>query len=173
MKVILVMVMSVDGKTTKWNDPNVLSWTSIEDQKHFTALIADSKVVVMGRKTYDSVKSSLKLSPDHLRIVLTSSVQCQIHGQLEFTSHTPKVILKELTVRGYDEALLLGGSEVNNAFLKVNLINELWLTVEPKLFGHGKSLAGDEQLNTSLKLINIKKLNPAGTLLIKYRILKT
>jgi len=44
MKVILAMVTSVDGKTTKWNNPDIYKWTSEEDQTHFFSLIEKSKV---------------------------------------------------------------------------------------------------------------------------------
>ena len=35
MKITMVMLVSVDGKTTQGNNQNISSWSSIEDQKHF------------------------------------------------------------------------------------------------------------------------------------------
>lgn len=74
--------------------------------------------------------------------------------------------------REYRNMLLVGGAEVNSLFLKSGLVNEFHLTLEPKIFGMGKSLISEEDLDIPLKLISIKKLNKQGTLLLKYKVLK-
>lgn len=174
MKIICVMVSSVDGKTTKGDNPSVFEWTSKEDQKYFTDLIASSNVVIMGRKTYDAAKNIIKLKPGKLRVIVTSNPQKyvaqSIKGQLEFVSANPTKIVEGLINRGFDEILLVGGSDLNGSFLTENLIDELWLTIEPKLFGKGNSLAGEKGLEITLKLLEISQLNNQGTILLKYKI---
>ncbi len=63
MKVILVMVMSVDGKTTKWGDSKIHGWTSKEDHQFFFALLKRERLLIMGRKTYQAARLKMKLSP--------------------------------------------------------------------------------------------------------------
>jgi len=65
--------------------------------------------------------------------------------------------------------LLLGGASLNNSFFKANFVNELWLTLEPKLFGSGNDLAGNAELDINLELFEMEKLNSQGTLLLKYK----
>lgn len=174
MKVILAVVASVDGKTTKWQDPNIYTWTSAEDQKHFFSLIEENNAIVMGRKTYDAAKHFIKLSPQKLRIILTTSPEdykdTGVPGQLEFKNN-PKKIVDELEQKGYKQVLLVSGAQVTTAFLRNNLVNELWLTIEPKIFGQGNPLLQEEELNINLQLKSIKKLNKQGTLLVKYNII--
>lgn len=172
----MVMLATVDGKTTQGNNPNIYTWTSPEDQKYFFSLIKKHSAIVMGGKTYEAVRSIIKLKEKKLRIVLTRHQEKYnlqtVKGQLEFSSETPRQLVKRLTVIGYKEILLVGGSIINGLFLKENLIDELYLTIEPKIFGSGKNIVEGQLLNKSLRLIDIEKLNKTGTLLLKYKINK-
>lgn len=172
MKVTMVMLVSVDGKITQGNNKNVYTWSSKEDQKHFFSLIKKNNLIVMGRATYDVSQPVIKIEKGKLRIVLTQSpkkyLNQTIEGQLEFTDENPKELLKRLTALGYKKMLLVGGGTINGLFLKQNLVDELYLTIEPKLFGKGKNIIEGQLLNKCLQLINIKKLNKAGTILLRY-----
>lgn len=169
----MVMLASVDGKTTQGNNQNVYSWSSIEDKKHFFSLIKKNNLIVMGRGTYDASQSIIKIEKGKLRIVLTripkKYLNQTIKGQLEFTDEKPVNLVKRLSRQGYKKMLLVGGSIVNGLFLKYNLVNELYLTIEPKIFGSGKSIVEGQLLDRSLRLISVKKMNKIGTLLIKYK----
>lgn len=168
----MVMLSSVDGKSTQGNNQNVYSWSSIEDQKHFFSLIKKNNLIVMGRITYDASRPVIKLEKGKLRIVLTRNpkkyFKKSVKGQLEFTNETPVDLVERLSKKGYKNMLLVGGSIINGLFLKYNLVNELYLTIEPKIFGKGKDIIEGQLLNKSLKLINIKKINKAGTLVLQY-----
>jgi len=176
MKVIIVMLSSVDGKTTKGNDNNIYSWTSAEDQKYFFSLIKNNNLIIMGRETYEASRPVIKLEKGKLRIVLTHNpknyTSQSVAGQLEFSDLTPEKLIEKLTNLGYKKALLVGGSIINGLFLKKNLVDEFYLTLEPKIFGNGKNIADAKTLNISLELTSVKKLNNAGTLLLKYKINK-
>jgi len=67
--------------------------------------------------------------------------------------------------------LLLGGGTINALFLKESLVDELYLTLEPRIFGKGKTLVREGEFEVLLELMNIKRLNQSGTLLLKYKIL--
>ena len=176
MKVTMVMLSSVDGKTTRGNNQNVYSWSSIEDQKHFFSLIKKNNLIVMGRATYDVSQPVIKIEKGKLRIVLTRSpkkyLNQTIKGQLEFTDESPEKLVKRLSLLGYKKMLLVGGGTINGLFLKQNLVDELYLTIEPKLFGKGKNIIEGQLLNASLKFVNVKKINTIGTLLLKYKVNK-
>ncbi|MEK7534772.1 MAG: dihydrofolate reductase family protein [Patescibacteria group bacterium] len=176
MKVVMVAVSSVNGKLTKGDNPDIYSWTSKEDSKIFFSLIEKHNLIVMGSKTYEAARTIIKLRPNKLRMVLTRNRRKyksdMVKGSLEFTSESPKDLIKRLEKQGYKEMLLVGGTEINSAFLKNSLVDELHLTIEPILFGRGKDLLLEEELEVSLKLLSIKKLNANGTLHLRYRVNK-
>lgn len=175
MKVTMVMLASVDGKITKGDSQNIYTWSSIEDQERFFSLIKKNNLIVMGRATYDASQPVIKIEKDKLRIVLTRRpkkyLNQTIKGQLEFTDESPEKLVKRLSLLGYKKILLVGGATINGLFLKQNLVDELYLTIEPKIFGIGKNMVKEQFLNTSLQLVSIKKINKIGTLLLKYAVI--
>ena len=176
MKIIMVMLASVDGRITRGSDPNIYNWTSQEDQEYFFSLIKKSSLIIMGRSTYEAVLPVIKLEKGKLRIVLTRSPDKYSNqstkGQLEFSDETPEMLIKRLSTLGYKKALLVGGGIINGLFLKQNLVDELYLTIEPKIFGSGKNITGEQLLNIKLQLNSVKKINKTGTLILKYRVNK-
>ncbi|MDO8429688.1 MAG: dihydrofolate reductase [Candidatus Daviesbacteria bacterium] len=175
MKITMVGVMSLDGKITKGISSDIYKWTSLEDQKHFFSQIKKNNLLVMGSQTYEAARDKIKLTKEKLRVILTRDPQKytpeEIPNILEFSSDSPKVLVKKLEARGYKKMLLLGGGIINSLFLKSSLVNELQITIEPKIFGLGKNLVSDDKLDVDLKLLEIKKLNSKGTLLLVYKVL--
>ena len=175
MKITLAMVASADGKTTHGDDPKVFRWTSKEDQQHFKRLVEQAKLIIMGSKTYDAAKKMLQHQQGKLRVVLTRSPEKYadqvIPRQLEFTSETPQELVARLEKQGHTELLLASGAQVNGLFFNAGLIDEILLTIEPKLLGKGNPLAIQENL-IDLTLLSIEKLNDRGTLLLHYKINK-
>lgn len=148
MKIILAMVLSLDGKSTKADQsPNL--WASVEDQGFFNDLKKKIGVIIVGRKTYEAAG---KPHGDGIRRIVMSR-------EAGFSLPTD-----------IDEALLVGGSELNAEFFKRKLINEIYLTIEPKIFGAGLPLAQMIGLEVELELLNVERLNPQGTLLLHYRV---
>ena len=87
-----------------------------------------------------------------------------------FTSQTPGQITKGLRAQGFESVALIGGSIVNTLFMKENLIDEIHVTIVPRLFGKGLSLF-NETLDIRLELMDIEKIDKSHVLL-KYRVKK-
>ncbi|HEY1835899.1 MAG TPA: dihydrofolate reductase family protein [Candidatus Saccharimonadales bacterium] len=164
--------ISLDGKTTKGGEPGTRHWVSAGDDGFFRGLIDDIGTLVMGRKTYEVVHQRPR--PDRLYVVLThhpenfaaEAVACR----LEFITASPKQVVEDIAKRGFKTLLVVGGSVVNTAFLKAGLVDELYLTIEPRIFGAGKSLVESVPLDISLRLRETRALNSHGTLLAHYAI---
>ena len=62
----------------------------------------------------------------------------------EFSNESPVAIAARLRDDGLEEILLAGGAHVATSFLKENLVDELWLTLEPKIFGSGGNFVVEE-----------------------------
>lgn len=171
----MVAVVSANGKFTRGSDADIYKWTSREDQNFFFSLIVNSKLIVMGSGTYEAVRARLaRRGLAKLRIVLTSSPgkykSEQVEGALEFTSETPSQLINRLI--DHKEMLLVGGSKIYSAFMKDGFIDEIYLTIEPVLFGKGKNLFAEEDFESRLRLISVEQLNKKGTILLKYKVIK-
>src|SRR3989344_2196841 len=161
MKVIALIVQSINGRITKGSDEKVYQWTSGEDKEH------------LKKMTYKAFKKYIQLSPNTLRMVMTSQPEKYkddiVIGQLEFVNKSPKELVEKYEKKGYKELLLLGGSKIYSSFLEAGLLNELLITIEPVLFGTGTPFI-ESHKHVSLKLVSIEKLNDKGTLLLKYSV---
>lgn len=173
MKVIAVVVMSLDGRLTKGYDPHIYNWTSKEDQQFFFDLMDRAKLIVMGRKTYEASRSQMKHTEGRLRIVMTRNPAKFAHlkkaGKLKFSDESPSELVKRLAGMKYDELLLVGGV---SEFFKLNLVDVLYVTIEPRLFGVGKSFVHLTKLDTRLTLEKMKVVNKQGTIILKYTVEK-
>jgi dihydrofolate reductase len=174
MKTILIFVSSLDGKVTKWGEPNVRSWSSHQDQDYYKKVWNESRLIVMGSATYEA--DTFNPSPDHQIIVMTGHPDryknFEIPGQMEFTNETPAELSSRFKIKGHQQMLVVGGPHIATSFLKEQLIDELWLTIEPKIFGIGVNFATDAKLDINLRLIQSEKVNDQGTLITKYAVLK-
>lgn len=174
MHITLAMVLSVDGKSTK-GDLEDQSWASSEDQAHLQKLISDNNLILMGGKTYASAQSHIKPSEGKLRMVLTHDLEkfkdYVIPGQLEFSNLGVEELIKNLEDRGFSKMLLLSGENLNKEFFEKKLVNEILLTVEPKIFGSGKGMISETNFNIDLQLLSLEKLNEIGTVLLHYKVI--
>lgn len=175
MKIVMVAVVSANGKITRGNDPHIYEWTSKEDQKLFFSTIEQNGLIVMGSKTYEAAKKVIKLRPGKLRVVMTRDPQKykheQVKGQLEFLSDNPSELVSKFGST-HKKMLLVGGSEINTEFVKAGLVDEIYLTIEPAIFGKGKNVFAEDEFESSLALFSVGKLNRKGTLLLKYKVVK-
>jgi dihydrofolate reductase len=174
MKTILIFVSSLDGKITRWGNPMIRSWSSKSDQEHFDAIWKDTRVIIMGSGTYNP--DPVKPVSRHLFVILTRHPERyksrEIPGQLEFTDDSPLLLMERFKKANEDKLLIVGGAQIAALFLKAQLIDELWLTIEPRIFGIGASFVNDEKLNIELKLLSCEIVNEQGTLITKYELLK-
>lgn len=174
MKKILVFVATLDGKITHWGDSHVRKWSSQADKDYFKKVWDDSPLTVMGSSTFDA--DPIKPTPEHHLIVMTRTPakykDHEVIGQLEFTDQSPAQLVAHYKKEGFKQMTVVGGAHVATSFLKENLIDEVWLTIEPKIFGTGGNFVITENLDIELKLLRVEKVNTRGTLITKYAVIK-
>ena len=174
MKTILIFVSTLDGKITKWGEPDIRSWSSKYDQDHFDAIWNETRIIIMGSGSY--LPDPVSPGPDHLFIVMTRHPETysnkELKGKLEFTSDSPASLVERFEKVGEEKLLVVGGPHIATLFLKDQLINEIWLTIEPLIFGKGGNFVIEEELDISLKLLSYSKVNEEGTIVTKYQVVK-
>jgi dihydrofolate reductase len=166
MKIIMMMAMTMDGKIAK-NSDHFPDWTSKEDKKYFAKISKEAGVVMMGEKTFKTFPSPL---PGRLNVVFTLEKNpAEIQG-VKWVTGEPEKVINELKGIGYKSAILGGGAYLNGLFLKKGLIDEIIVTIEPKIFGDGLSLfSGD--FDVKLEFLGMEKIND-DSIVIKYKVIK-
>lgn len=166
MNVFLIAAISTDGyiaPADKTFLPSI-SWTSSEDKKFFARRTKEAGVVIMGSRTYETIGRPL---PERHTIVYSDS---KSYEGVETTAQDPQVLLADLEKRGYKEVAICGGATIYTMFMEAGLIDTMYLTVEPVVFGQGIPLFS-KPIFTRLSLQQETKLG-GQTILLKYTVIK-
>jgi dihydrofolate reductase len=162
MKVFIIAAMSADGFIAK-SQNEFIDWTSKEDKQLFVKLTKQAGVMVMGGNTFRTLNRSL---PGRRMIVMTRQ-SINVDG-VETTQETPDELIERLVLEGVDELAICGGGAIYSLFLNAKVVTDLYLTIEPVLFGTGLSLVNTD-LQMDLELQSIEKLNE-NTVLLHYHV---
>jgi dihydrofolate reductase len=161
-RVFIIAAMSADGFIAK-DEHHPAIWTSKADKKRFVELTKRAGVVVMGSTTYKTLQRPLI---DRVNIVYSKN---HVFEGVEMTQEDPRVLINKLEERGFKEVAICGGSYIYSMFMKAGLVDTLYLTVEPIVFGKGISLF-NEDLSYHLKLVSSQMSESGGSLLLEYRV---
>jgi dihydrofolate reductase len=135
----------------------------------YRMFIKGIRTVVMGRGTYDFIASDP--SPwaygEQRTIVVTSRPIEQPKGVLEIRSDVD-VLIEEL--RGLDDGdvWMLGGGQLQMAFLEKGALDEIEIYVIPEMLGGGSPLFPATGYRSSPELVSVKALGK-GCVRLHYR----
>jgi dihydrofolate reductase len=168
-KVILYIAMTIDGMIAETNDElsflepyDGLSWVEEFNQ----AMLSRTDTLLMGRRTYDVIKS-MGISwpyPDHTCFVYSKDKRSSDHVTFineDILTHVSK--LKEL--KGKD-IWLVGGGKMIQPLLEENLIDEMIVTIIPVILGSGIPLFTSSKSNALFDLIDTK--SNSGLVMLTY-----
>lgn len=172
MKLILMMAMTIDGIIAKDKTQNA-DWTSKADKKVFISETKKHKAIIFGETTFEVMGA--KPLPGRFNLVLSFTPEKykdrEIPGFLEYFKGAPIEVINHLENRGFNSAILGGGAGTNAAFLKAGVVDEIWITIEPKIFGQGLNFTEGESLDIELKLLEVKEIGD-NAVQVRYRVIK-
>lgn len=171
MKVIMAAVISADGFITR-GEEGVSKWASSEDQAHFAGLVEQADVIVIGRNTFTEAGEDIARRPGRFRLVMTRHPaqydDQAVPGKMAFTDESPAEIVQRYRDEGIGTLLIAGGGTIYAAFVNAGVVDELILTIEPRLFGQGTPFLGGIAANARMELVNVEQANEQGTLFLTY-----
>ncbi|MFI5275319.1 MAG: dihydrofolate reductase family protein [Candidatus Saccharimonadales bacterium] len=167
MNVFIIAAMSADGFIGYDASHRSLDWRSKADAQFFIEKTKEAGVMVMGSTTFHTFK--MKRTPPGRRLIVYSSKPESIVGEgVETTNEDPKLLIERLEREGAPGVAICGGATIDKLFLDNELVDELFLTVEPVLFGAGIPLfSGD--VRARLNLIEFRQLSD-DTILLHYAV---
>jgi len=170
MKVFLIVVSTADGFIAKDAGHTAMMWTSMDDKKHFVELTKRAGVIVMGSTTFKTMPKPLK---DRLNIVYSRNPDSiDKADNVEVTNASPAELIASLEARDYSEVAICGGSQIYTNFIKSGLVNTIYLTIEPVIFGQGINIFSEivgSANGQKITLVN-SRTTEGGTLFLEYTI---
>ncbi len=162
-----IVAVTIDGKIAR-HSGHFTDWTSPEDKTFLRSLLDKSDAVVIGNNTYKTAAGPLS---KRNCIVFTRTVHdTERRGSnlLYYNADGPSSI--GVILESYRAIALLGGTQVYSYFLEHDLIDDLYLTIEPVVFGEGLDIFKcKNEATVNFHLTAVKKLNDKGTVLLHYR----
>jgi dihydrofolate reductase len=165
MRCIAIAAMTIDGKIAL-GPGHFSDWTSKEDKDFLHDILDRSGVVVVGNNTY---KTAIEPLSKRNCIVFTTSVDTSEHKNDMLTYCNPASSDCPALLQRYEMVAVLGGTKTYTWFLENDLLDEIYLTIEPLAFGHGLNLFESEKnIDSRFRLGSTKQLNEKGSLLLHY-----
>ena len=162
---IAFVAASIDGRISL-SEKTLPRWTGKEDWRFFQRSLSRAAAVVVGRNTYAAVARRLRKRDT---FVLSNRLGAMTRrGSVTFVNPA-NVDLASLLAK-YKTVAVLGGQAVYRFMLESGLLDEIFITIEPLIFGRGKEMFIGGAKTTRATLLSVKRLNRAGTLLLHYQI---
>ena len=167
-----IVVMSLDGCLTRHEEPGT-GFASTADHAFFQTALRTFDCSLLGRKTYEAGRESILRARDgsRLQMVLTSTPDRFVTearaDHLEFRNAATADVVRELAGRGRTRCALLGGARLYEEACARRLLDELWVTIEPAVFGTGIRMFGSP-VDFHFELKDFERLE-SDTVLLKYR----
>ncbi|HLC72640.1 MAG TPA: dihydrofolate reductase family protein [Candidatus Nanoarchaeia archaeon] len=156
MKVILYMAISVNGMIAKTNDN--ASWISKEEWDSYSLAVRTAKHLIVGHRTYNILTKQPEFAEfEDIKLVVVSKNKFKTLSKNHLVAHSPQEALKLL--KDAKEVIVAGGGILNNAFLRENLVDEIYLDIEPIILGKGIPLFKGKDFETRLELLETKELS--------------
>ncbi|MBI2597952.1 MAG: dihydrofolate reductase [Candidatus Diapherotrites archaeon] len=162
-----VAAVTIDGFIARFPG-HKSDWTSKEDKAHLHKMEKAADVLLLGRASFEVAKK--KLSKKNC-LVLSRKVNGIRKKTKNLTFLNPKSVDVKKFVKdcGYKKICVLGGRAAYNYCLKKNLLDEIFVTIEPIVFGKGIPMFDSAVKTKTFTLVLAKKLNAKGTLLLHYK----
>jgi dihydrofolate reductase len=167
MKTVLIAAITADGFIGR-DSGHLADWTGGADKKLFVEVTKAMGTMVMGSRTFATIGRAL---PGRRTIVYTTHPDDITADGVETSSEAPAELVARLTREGADGLAICGGASIYGQFMAAGVVDELYLTVAPKLFGTGVPLFA-EPLDATLTLLDTRKLDD-NTILLHYAVSKS
>lgn len=141
-------------------------WTSKEDWQFLQQSLAHADAVVVGRNTYRAAAERLRKRTTFVLSNRLTTVKRR--GTVTFVN--PGNVDLSVLLQKYRIVAVLGGGMVYRFMLENRLLDEIFVTIEPLVFGRGKEMFVGGTQTTHMRLLSARQLNRAGTMLLHYRI---
>jgi dihydrofolate reductase len=172
MKVLLYITLTANGCFSRENhDISYISDEVISDLKN---IIKKTGNVILGRKAYEvlSKKTDFLKKEDPMIFVISKNTTLTSDNlRVNYVTFGPKRIIEFIEEDDYDKTLILGGSKTASLFIKENLVDEIYINIEPFLLGNGTKFFCEYPLEKRLELISTNKISN-NVVQLHYRVLK-
>jgi dihydrofolate reductase len=168
-KVILGLGISLDGYVAR--PDGSVDFLFMPKDYSMAPFFKTISAAIMGRKTYDVAVKMGAGSFDQQGMesyVMSRSLPVGVRNGAHFVKQSPAALVRRLRAKPGKDIWLMGGGEIARAFLKADLVDELYIGVVYVLIGEGIPLFPAGFPQREFELLENKSYSK-GLIALKYR----
>lgn len=173
-KLILYIACSLDGYISKPNNNlDFLNRVQKEGEDYgYSKFLSQTDTIIMGRKTYQWVIDEVGEYPNaNIETYVITRSKMPDKGNVKFYNKSLSELITSLKNKPGKNIYCDGGSEIVNEILKINLFDELIVSIIPVLLGNGISLFKNGIPEQDLELVSSKNFD-TGLVQLHYRFIR-
>lgn len=158
----LYIATTIDGYIAR-PDGNIDWLTSLPYPENgdygYTDLLNSIEAAIMGRKTYEEMLGfGIEWPYKNLKTyIVTSDKDYQVATPNTFVIHSDlKKTVIEIKSKAHKDIWLIGGGQLISSFLENNLLEQMILTIVPKILGEGIRLFPDRTKESDWKITKVE-----------------
>lgn len=168
MKIILYMAITANGFIAKTDDDT--SWISKEEWNCYSLTTRTVGNLVIGHRTYNILTKQPEFSEfKDVKIVVIANKKVELVSSNHFIAHSPKEALDIL--KNEKEVIVAGGGKTNASFLSENLVDEIYIDIEPMVFGEGIPIFHGFSFEKELEFLGMKNISK-NEIQLHYKVLR-
>ena len=163
-KAVLYIAMTLDGFIADSNGSVDFLNEYVDNPEignHYFKFINSISDVIMGKNTYKQVIDELSDEwpyDDKISHIFSKSLSKENTSNINFTDEELKSYVNELKSKSKKDIFVVGGASLVNQMINDDLIDQMVITIVPKLLGSGIKLFDTDEVK-SFKLIKTKKIS--------------
>ena len=154
MKATLYIASSLNGKITRGQTDS--DWVSEKDGEMFDVVCKEHGCILVGANSYNQYEDEIYPIENTKNIVLTHENKSSNNPDVFFKNNLDDAI-DEIKNLGFDRFLIAGGANVIGQCLERKLVDQLYLSLHPYLFGKGLNVMGDYAGDLNLLFQGVKR----------------
>jgi dihydrofolate reductase len=169
-RIVYSVAMSLDGYIAGPNGES--DWILMDPDIDFGALIDSFDTVVVGRRTFETVRASGGggAMPGMRLVVVSRTLRPEDYPDVTILGDDLEANLARLRERPGKDIWLFGGGSLFRSLLDARLVDAVEVAVIPVLLGGGVPLLPSGAKRARLKLVDSRAYEKTGTMLLKYAV---
>ncbi|HBO99850.1 MAG: Bifunctional deaminase-reductase domain protein [Candidatus Uhrbacteria bacterium GW2011_GWA2_41_10] len=168
MKVILYIAITANGMIAGTDDET--SWLTKEEADSYCTIVREAGCLIVGRRTYYILTKQPEFQEfKNAKLVVVSHNDVELIDSRHIVARTPQEAIEVLS--DFPEVIVAGGGILNASFLADNLIDEMYIDIEPVVIGKGIPLFKGQDFERNLKLLGQRTLSE-NEIQLHYKVVK-
>jgi dihydrofolate reductase len=164
------MTTTVNGIIAKYDDS--ADFITPAESTNYVVAVKAAGAVIVGRRTYEILSTQPEFQEflkAGVKMVAVSQGDFKVQDANHSVARSPQEALE--IVKDFDEVIVAGGGKIDAAFLDANLIDEIYLDIEPNIVSEGIALFSEGKSDRALKFLDSKMFSE-NEIQLHYQVLK-